>query len=81
MMKSIMKSKLKSLLKNMVNTKKTLSLIIMMKMIIMKRQIGKTLIVMSLGMIRILLIKILGKVIRIKINKKENGWLKIRMLR
>jgi hypothetical protein len=81
MMKSIMKSKLKSLLKNMVNIKKTLSLIIMMKMIIMKRQIGKTLIVMSLGMIRILLIKILGKVIRIKINKKENGWLKIRMLR
>jgi predicted amino acid-binding ACT domain protein len=76
-----LKSKLKSLLKNMINTKKTLSLIIMMKMIIMKRQIGKTLIVMSLGMIRILLIKILGKVIRIKINKKENGWLKIRMLR
>jgi len=81
MMKSIMKSKLKSLFKNMVNIKKTLSLIIMMKMIIMKRKIGKTLIVMSLGMIRILLIKILGKVIRIKINKKENGWLKIRMLR
>ena len=81
MMKSIMKSKLKSLLKNMINTKKTLSLIIMMKMIIMKRQIGKTLIVMSLGMIRILLIKILGKVIRIKINIKENGWLKIRMLK
>jgi len=33
MMKSIMKSKLKSLFKNMVNIKKTLSLIIMMKMI------------------------------------------------
>jgi hypothetical protein len=47
----------------MVNLKNILSLIIMIKMIIMRSLTGKILTAMSLEMIKILLIRILGKVI------------------
>lgn len=82
MMKNIMKSKLMSQFKNMVNIKEKINSIIMKKMIIMEMEKGKILIMMSLAMTKILLIKILGKVIMNKIkNKKRNGCLKIRILK
>ena len=68
--------------KNMVNIIEIINSIIMKKMIIMEMGKGKILIMMSLAMIKILLIKILGKVIMNKIkNKKRNGFQKIRILK
>lgn len=78
MMKSIMRSNLRSLFKNMVNIKETLNLIIMKKM---RRGGGKILIVRSLEMTMILLKRILGKVIWIRPIKKGSGFQKVQILR
>lgn len=84
MMKNIMRNKLMSQIKNMKNIKGTHNLIIMKKMIIMEMGKEEILIMMNLEMTKILLIKILGKVIKIIINnlhKKRNGFHKIRILK